>query len=316
MWMAGGGVNASTARPTTSATTCARPGPRPRPPRDDAAPARHRPRAADVKPTHTQDRGAPPIIPSLSFPSIVSGATPHREGPGGLTGARSGAAAIAANAGYLLGTSGGYGGATFDLHLCPLRDQRRHRRAARGDRGMAPTADRGGDALVRAGLVLTLAALTFAGHLGATLTLGEATSPSSPGAAPDAHRRRLRRRRPRRSPARQRAPVYPTLVQPVMQRHCVSCHATGAPRGGLVLDTPDGILKGGDHGPVVTPGRALASELVRRVWLPADHADVMPPRGQRPTPRRTPGCCSGGSTRRVVRAAAGRDGRARPTCSQ
>ena len=44
------------------------------------------------------------------------------------------------------------------------------------------------------------------------------------------------------------------------------------------------MLKGGDHGPVLSPGRALSSELVRRVWLPADHADVMPPRGQRPLP--------------------------------
>jgi hypothetical protein len=71
-------------------------------------------------------------------------------------------------------------------------------------------------------------------------------------------------------------------VQPVLQRHCVSCHAPDAPRGGLVLDTPEAILTGGDHGPVVAPGRALSSELVRRVWLPAGHADVMPPRGQRP----------------------------------
>ena len=34
----------------------------------------------------------------------------------------------------------------------------------------------------------------------------------------------------------------------------------------------------------MAPGRALASELVRRIWLPADHPDAMPPRGQRPLP--------------------------------
>ena len=139
---------------------------------------------------------------------------------------------------------------------------------------------------MRAGLALTLAALTAAGHLGATLTHGEgyltefAPAPlrtllagisGTPAGAASA------------GPA-ERAPVYPSLVQPVLQRHCLSCHAPGAARGGLVLDTPESILKGGDHGPVVTPGRAQSSELVRRLWLPADHPDAMPPRGQRPLP--------------------------------
>jgi len=195
------------------------------------------------------------------------------------------AAAVAAGAGYLLGTSGGFGGPTFDRHLqlgfvvaigaliTALAAWRRQRTGA-------------GDALVRAGLALTLAALTIAGHLGATLAHGEgyltefAPAPlrtliagisGTPAAAAFT------------GPV-ERAPVYPALVRPVLQRHCVPCHAAGAPRGGLVLDTPDAILTGGDHGPVVTPGRALASELVRRVWLPADHPDVMPPRGQRPLP--------------------------------
>ena len=159
------------------------------------------------------------------------------------------------------------------------RCSRRSRRGAASGPGPAMR-------IVRAGLALTLAALTVAGHLGATLTHGEgyltefAPAPlrtliagvsGAPAAAAFT------------GPV-ERAPVYPTLVRPVLQRHCVSCHAAGAARGGLVLDTPEAILKGGDHGPVVAPGRALASELVRRVWLPADHPDAMPPRGQRPLP--------------------------------
>lgn len=193
------------------------------------------------------------------------------------------AAAIAATAGYLLGGAGGYGGGTFELHLrlgiivaigaviTALAAWRRQRTGR-------------GDAIVRAALALTLVMLTAAGHLGATLTHGEgyltefAPAPLRTlfgGAASTAAAFT--------GPA-ERAPVYPTLVRPVLQQHCVSCHAAGAPRGGLVLDTPEGIGKGGDHGPVVAPGRALASELVRRVWLPADHPDAMPPRGQRPLP--------------------------------
>lgn len=192
------------------------------------------------------------------------------------------AASVAATAGYLLGGSGGYGGATFDLHLqlgivvaigaliTALAAWRRQRTGS-------------GDRLVRVALVLTLAVLTAAGHLGATLTHGEgyltefAPAPlrtllggaAAPAAAAF-------------TGAPERAAVYPALIQPVLQRHCVSCHGPGAPRGGLTLDTPDAILKGGDHGPVLSPGRAVSSELIRRLWLPADHADVMPPRGQRP----------------------------------
>jgi len=195
------------------------------------------------------------------------------------------AAGVAATAGYLLGTSGGYGGATYDLHLrlgiavasgaliTALAAWRRQRTGT-------------GGRVVGASLVVTLATLTVAGHLGATLTHGEgyltdfAPAPirtliASVAGAPAAAAFT--------GPV-ERAPVYPSLVRPVLQRHCVSCHATGTARGGLVLDTPDGILKGGDHGPVVAPGRGLASELVKRVWLPADHPDVMPPRGQRPLP--------------------------------
>jgi uncharacterized membrane protein len=195
------------------------------------------------------------------------------------------AAVIAASAGYLLGAAGGYGGATFDRHLqlgivvaagatvTAIAGWRRQRTGA-------------GDAIVRVALALTLLVLAAAGHLGATLTHGEgyltefAPAPlrtllagvaGAPAVAAYA------------GPA-ERAPVYPALVQPVLQRHCVACHAPGSPRGGLILDTPAAILKGGDNGPVIAPGRALSSELVRRVWLPTDHADVMPPRGQRPLP--------------------------------
>jgi hypothetical protein len=52
-------------------------------------------------------------------------------------------------------------------------------------------------------------------------------------------------------------------------------------QGGLRLDTADGVSKGGDNGRVIAAGRAAASELVRRIYLPATHEDAMPPKGHR-----------------------------------
>ena len=191
----------------------------------------------------------------------------------------------AAGAGLLLGTSGGYGGTTYDRHLllgvataigAMVTAIAAHRRAITGR----------GQLLVRVALLATLAVLTAGGHLGAALTHGEGyLSEHAPaplrgvlaaltGAPADAA--------PAHSGPADAAPVYGALIQPVLRRHCVRCHAAGAPRGRLALDTPEGIRAGGEHGAVLAPGPPLASELVRRVFLPVEDADVMPPRGQPP----------------------------------
>ena len=190
------------------------------------------------------------------------------------------AAVVAASAGYLLGATGGYGGSTFGLHrvlgitVALLAILTALVAWQRRQAGGAWTW------MLRALLIVTIGVLTAAGHLGATLTHGEGyLTELAPGpirglvgaAAPE-----------RYTGPPERAPIYRTLVQPMLQRQCASCHAGGAPMGGLALDTPEGIRKGGDHGPVIVPEHALASELIRRVWLPPGHQDAMPPRGQRP----------------------------------
>jgi uncharacterized membrane protein len=190
------------------------------------------------------------------------------------------AAIAAAGAGYLLGATGGYGGSTFVLHrllgisVALLAILTALVAWQRRQAGGAWTW------MLRGLLLVTVGVLTAAGHLGATLTHGEgyltelAPAPIralAGASAPD-----------RYTGPPERAPIYRTLVHPVLQRQCATCHAGGAAMGGLALDTPEGIQKGGDHGPVIVPEHALASELIRRVWLPPAHQDAMPPRGQRP----------------------------------
>lgn len=53
-------------------------------------------------------------------------------------------------------------------------------------------------------------------------------------------------------------------IRPVLVEHCYPCHATGAKsiRGGLLLDSQAGMLRGGDSGPVLIPGEGETSLLV------------------------------------------------------
>ena len=76
--------------------------------------------------------------------------------------------------------------------------------------------------------------------------------------------------------------VYADLVQPVLDRRCVSCHGPDKSRGGLRLDTPEGIEKGGRDGPAFLSGYPSQSEIVRRVALPPYDEDAMPPDGAAP----------------------------------
>ncbi|MDZ7690841.1 MAG: c-type cytochrome domain-containing protein [Balneolaceae bacterium] len=49
--------------------------------------------------------------------------------------------------------------------------------------------------------------------------------------------------------------------------------------GGLVLNSEEAVMKGGDDGPIIVPGKPDESELVRRITLPEGHEDVMPQKG-------------------------------------
>jgi uncharacterized membrane protein len=71
--------------------------------------------------------------------------------------------------------------------------------------------------------------------------------------------------------------VYQDLVAPVLERRCVSCHGPSRVDGGLRLDSPDALRAGGDGPPAITAGNPEGSELLRRITLPPDHPDAMPP---------------------------------------
>ena len=83
---------------------------------------------------------------------------------------------------------------------------------------------------------------------------------------------------PRRNiPNIQEAVVYTDIVQPLLQSKCYSCHGEKRQKNKLRLDGPEWIKKGSKNGPVIH-GKEDESELVKRISLPREDDDHMPPR--------------------------------------
>jgi uncharacterized membrane protein len=74
------------------------------------------------------------------------------------------------------------------------------------------------------------------------------------------------------------AVVYSYMVEPVLHDNCYGCHSAVRVKGGLRLDGPDRILRGGKDGPVIVAGRAGVSLLVKRIELPVDDEHHMAPK--------------------------------------
>jgi hypothetical protein len=74
------------------------------------------------------------------------------------------------------------------------------------------------------------------------------------------------------------ANLYQTVLHPIMDAYCISCHGADKQKGRLRLDSKEAYAKGGKSGePMLTPGKADKSEVFVRLALPHDHDDVMPP---------------------------------------
>src|SRR6516225_9166041 len=70
-------------------------------------------------------------------------------------------------------------------------------------------------------------------------------------------------------------------IRPVLVEYCYKCHSGQAKsvKGGLRLDSRDGLLKGGDTGPALVPGNPEKSRLVEAINY--KNVDLqMPPKGK------------------------------------
>jgi len=73
-------------------------------------------------------------------------------------------------------------------------------------------------------------------------------------------------------------------IRPLLIEHCFKCHGDlkgKEPKGGLRADSRAGLLKGGDNGPAILPGKPEKSRLVEAIRYA--NADLqMPPKGKLP----------------------------------
>src|SRR5450432_4040952 len=75
---------------------------------------------------------------------------------------------------------------------------------------------------------------------------------------------------------------FENKIRPILANNCYKCHSQQAVKikGGLLLDTRDGWMKGGDTGPAIVPGDPDTSLLIKAVRY-TDSELQMPPRNQK-----------------------------------
>jgi hypothetical protein len=73
-------------------------------------------------------------------------------------------------------------------------------------------------------------------------------------------------------------------IRPVLVDNCFKCHSAAADkvRGGLSMETRDGMRKGGDKGPAVVPGDLKKSLLIEAIHHTNDRVKPMPPKDKLP----------------------------------
>ncbi len=118
-------------------------------------------------------------------------------------------------------------------------------------------------------LVIGIVVLLTAGHLGSVLTHGEnfilqPLSQDTNDAVTDS------------------TSLYAAVIHPILKSKCMSCHNERKVKGNLNMASLEKILKGGKHGPIWVAGNPDSSTIIRRIHLPEENDDHMPPTGKTP----------------------------------
>lgn len=141
--------------------------------------------------------------------------------------------------------------------------------------------------IYRSTLAAAVLALTVTGHFGANLTHGgdylTSVLPWNYETLPDGEFAELVKEVSQHREMGTLAETHKTKlnvgVRRIFAQTCYRCHDSNEAEGGLRLNSEEGVMKGGDGGPIIVPGKPGESELIRRITLPEGHDDVMPQKG-------------------------------------
>ena len=135
-------------------------------------------------------------------------------------------------------------------------------------------------------LTSTVVGVTIAGHMGATLTHGpDFLTGVLPWNIPDI---------PRGNPNfdlaqfagkgkgldKNQVADLNLEVRSIFAHNCYKCHSAEKIKAELRLDKKEFVMKGGESGPIFEAGHPEKSEMIRRLLLPRDDEESMPPKGK------------------------------------
>jgi uncharacterized membrane protein len=182
---------------------------------------------------------------------------------------------VAIASGFLLYASGDYSGALMQQHLwigvitgvCILATVAFYF-IYHGNTKLYP--------LYAAGLLISNGAVAYTSHLGGSITHGEDyLTEYLPMIGSKGDTVRIK--------AEQDMLVYEDMIVPVFEAKCLGCHNESRMKGEFSMTSFETILKGGESGhPGIVAGMADSSELYKRLILPEDDDDRMPPKGKTP----------------------------------
>ena len=122
-------------------------------------------------------------------------------------------------------------------------------------------------------MIAIILLISITGHMGGTLTHGAGylTAPLGGDGKTNSG--------PQKPIANvQEAMAYDSVIQPVLQRKCYSCHNANKRKGGLRMDQPDLLMKGGKNGKIIVSGNAAESEMIKRILMEKGEEHHMPPK--------------------------------------
>lgn len=76
--------------------------------------------------------------------------------------------------------------------------------------------------------------------------------------------------------ADERDDLFETKIRPILVNTCFKCHGDAKVSGGFRVDTRENLLKGGDNGPAIVPGKPAESPLLKAIRR-VENISAMPP---------------------------------------